>query len=103
MTKLNCCVEHCGNNEHGFCCIDSIEVGGKQAREMTQTCCASYIDKHGARNVTTHPNPEVEISCQAINCVHNCDGACDASHITVGNPDACCCEETECGEFCCKG
>lgn len=102
MTRLTCNVGNCGNNEHGFCCVGSIEIGGKNALESAGTCCSSYIDKQGAHNLTTHPNPQVEIHCKAQNCVHNCDGACDASQINVGNASACCCEQTECCEFCCK-
>ncbi len=102
MTRLTCNVSNCGNNEHGFCCISSIEIGGRNAQECSGTCCSSYIDKQGAQNLSTHPNPQVEIHCQAQNCVHNCGGACDAAQINVGGAQACCCEQTECREFCRK-
>ena len=102
MTNLSCNVGNCGNNEHGFCCVGSIVIGGNNAQDSVGTYCSSYIDKQGAHNLSSHPNPEVEIHCKAHNCIHKCSGSCQENHVNVGNASAVCSQETECCDFCRK-
>ena len=40
------------------------------------------------------------IRCEAGNCLfHKGKSTCTAKEITVGCPDACCCDETKCSSF----
>lgn len=103
MTNLNCCAVNCAHNNNNCCCIGSIKVGGNQAIKSESTCCDSFQEKSGAATNCSHtPNPQVDISCKASNCVHNSNCACNAEHVDIAGYSACDCGETKCSSFCCK-
>lgn len=100
MTKLNCNVKTCANNNKNYCCISSIYVGGKKANYSSDTECDSFIKKNsGFTNSTYDPNPEVDISCEAENCMYNCDKMCTANNINISGLHSCCSGETCCASF----
>lgn len=104
MTKLRCDACSCGYNNNYYCCIDGIQVGGKQATEDEHTCCESFIESKGSMtNSIQTPNPSMEIGCKAANCVYNSACKCEADEVCICGDNACDCEETKCGTFKCKG
>lgn len=103
MTRLDCSVHNCANNNDNYCCISSIYVGGRNAKKKSNTDCESFIKKNnGFTNCTVNPNPNVEISCEANNCIYNSNNICTAESITVTGKCANCTEDTICSSFCCK-
>ena len=104
MTRLDCSVTNCHFNEDRCCCKGDIVVDGKEAKRAQGTCCASFREKRGdsARNAVNEPDKNIEVDCQACNCVHNEDCKCAADHIGIGGSGACKCGETEGMTFCCK-
>ncbi|MSR90608.1 DUF1540 domain-containing protein [Inconstantimicrobium porci] len=100
MTKLNCSVKNCANNNHNYCCISSIYVGGKNADEPEYTDCESFVEKdNGFTNLTVDPNPNVEVGCAAEKCVYNCSHICTADSIKVAGEHAHQAEQTLCATF----
>jgi len=47
MTKLKCDACSCAYNNDYYCCIDSIQVGGREATHKSSTCCDSFAEKSG--------------------------------------------------------
>lgn len=104
MTKLKCSVMNCFYNDDKFCCKGDIMVEGNGAKTAQGTCCSSFRERTGdtARNLAGHPRKNIEVDCQACNCVHNEDCKCAADSIGIGGSGACDCRETECMTFSCK-
>lgn len=104
MTKLECGVMNCFYNENRYCGKGDIMVEGKDAKTAGSTCCASFKERKGdsARNACCHPKKEVDVVCQACNCIHNKDCKCEADHIGINGNNACDCKETECATFSCR-
>ncbi|MEG0308955.1 MAG: DUF1540 domain-containing protein [Clostridium sp.] len=103
MTKLKCDACSCSHNQDYYCCAGSIAVGGKEATNKSSTCCVSFVENNGAMtNSTETPNPQMEIGCQATNCVHNQSCKCEANEISICGDHACNSRETECSTFSCK-
>ncbi len=102
MTSLNCCVENCAYNNHNCCCVGAIKIGGKQATYPARTCCDSFAEKDSAPTSCHTPNPQIDISCKATNCMYNYNCRCSAEHVDISGRFACICGETECSSFCCK-
>lgn len=100
MTKLNCSVKNCANNNDNYCCISSIYVGGKQAEQPEYTDCESFVEKdNGFTNLTVDPNPNVEVGCAAEKCMYNSSHICTADHINVAGEHAHDAEATLCSTF----
>lgn len=99
MTDLGCCVSFCKHNEENKCCRGNIEVGGCHATEPENTFCASF-DERMSDNVTNaccQPNKQLEIRCEAENCMYNENRNCTAGHVDVGHSVAQ--GKTECSTF----
>lgn len=103
MTKLKCDACSCAYNNDYYCCINSIQVGGKDATNKSSTCCDSFEKQTGAMsNYNQTPNPEMIVACEASNCVYNENRKCEASEISICGDHAGKARETECGTFQCK-
>ena len=99
MTNLQCGVSSCANNSQGCCCLQSIEVGGTQASQCADTCCASFQPQNSAmQNGPSQgvPHPNCQISCAAQSCTYNAGGSCTAAQITVRSSPG---QQTECATF----
>ncbi|HKM21449.1 MAG TPA: DUF1540 domain-containing protein [Lachnospiraceae bacterium] len=107
MAKLECGVNSCHYNESNACCRGAINVYGRDAMTMCDTCCGSYEPKnkdHDTNSFTsgcecTHPKDALEISCEATKCVYNDDCRCDAPKVGIAGREARDSEETECSTF----
>lgn len=107
MAKLECGVQSCHFNESNACCRGAINVYGRDALTMCDTCCGSYEPK-GGEHVTnaytdgcgcSHPKDALEISCEATKCIYNDDCRCDAQKVDIAGHEARDSEETECSTF----
>lgn len=102
MTHLDCNVTNCMHNKDNGCCKQKIEVEGSSARECCETCCGSY-DKKGEGSYSNamdrEPKKSLEVDCEALNCMYNVGGYCDAQHIGIVGAGASSCDQTECGSF----
>lgn len=104
MTFLDCSVTSCVYNEDKCCCKGDIKVEGQQAKKINETCCGSFKERNigNASNVEKHISKEIDVACEAYNCVFNENKKCSAEHIGIAGGDACNCGETECASFRCK-
>ena len=104
MTKLKCSVLNCFYNEDKYCAKGDTMVGGKEAKHAGATCCESFKERKSdsVRNAVCHPKKEIEVGCQACNCVYNKEYKCSADCIGISGNNACDCKETECMTFKCK-
>ncbi|MEG1254824.1 DUF1540 domain-containing protein [Clostridium sp.] len=103
MTKLKCDACSCAHNNDYYCCVNSIEVGGKSATKQSSTCCENFEENNGAMtNSTESPNPQMEIGCQATNCVYNGNFKCEANEVSIAGDHACSSRETQCSTFSCR-
>ncbi|MGL5150641.1 MAG: DUF1540 domain-containing protein [Clostridium sp.] len=104
MTHLNCSASNCTHNSNNCCCNSSISVSGANADKSKSTCCSSFQEANGAfANSAQTPNASLEISCNAENCIHNCNCTCEAGSVDISGASACNCEETKCSSFSYKG
>lgn len=102
MTKVKCDVIHCSSNERHFCCRPDIKVDGCDACRSDETFCASYTSI--PQGVTDdvgykHPNEEMPVRCDAVQCIYNADGRCDAAVINVSGHRAHDKRQTACATF----
>lgn len=104
MTKLNCSVNSCAYWCDHLCSKEEIQVDGSFAEKENETCCSSFVPRHGMEvsNSTASASEEMKIQCEATNCLHNQQQECDASHVDIQGSRACTCGETKCSSFCCK-
>lgn len=104
MPRLNCSAANCSYNNSNYCCKNQIQVSGSMAQQAQSTCCESFIESNGAfTNSVQVPNPHLYVSCEAKNCIHNCNNNCEAESISVGGGIAASTSrETECDSFICK-
>ena len=56
MPELKCTVQTCMHNQDFLCRLDSIQVGGSQAKASKETCCDSFEERktQGMENSYTH-------------------------------------------------
>ena len=81
MTQLDCSVTSCLYNQDHYCAKEDITVGGSNAKKASDTCCESFKERSGAPS----------------------NSKCCADSVGIGGgADACQCQDTECGDFCCK-
>ena len=101
MTDLGCSVTNCTYNEDRLCCRREIKVGGKSARDCSDTCCCSYVEKGCgcAKNSSMEPGKKTEIACDATNCTYNNSMVCHAPHVNVKTSKDVTHGETECASF----
>lgn len=104
MTFLDCSVTGCAYNEDRCCCKGEICVEGRDAHRVDETCCRSFAERgeNSARNAAKRISKEIDVTCEACNCVFNENKKCSADHIGIAGGNACTCGETECASFSCK-
>ncbi len=104
MTFLDCSVTGCAYNADRCCCKGDICVEGKEAHREQETCCGSFKERgeNSAQNAAKRISKEIEVSCEACNCMFNENKKCCADHIGIAGGSACTCGETECASFRCK-
>lgn len=102
MTKLTCDVKTCTSNTCGQCSRPDIHVGGNSANTPSDTDCDSFNElRSGTTNAVgdREPNPQMPISCDAVNCKYNNNYECDADAIQVTGASAKQTSQTECETF----
>lgn len=100
MSKLQCTAQNCMYNKEKNCCRGEILVEGREATDISETCCGSFHERTcGCSNDMQTARQEVEIRCEAKDCRHNSFGQCKASSVGISGTHACHCEETECTAF----
>ncbi len=100
MPSLSCSVQNCGNNAEGCCCLNEIKVDGNHPDTPEGTCCNSFTDQVGASNSTSTPNDQLNVMCEATDCVHNKGCTCCADSIDVAGFGASNSLDTQCSSFC---
>ena len=104
MTYLDCTVTGCVYNEDRCCTKGDIRVDGHQAKRTEETCCSSFRRRgeNSVQNAAKRVSKEIDVSCEACNCMFNRDKKCAAEHIGIAGGNACTPGETECSSFCCE-
>lgn len=104
MTNLNCDVANCAYNKNELCSLNSIDVGGKRAKECESTCCSSFVNQSQGSfsSDAGEASPQTEIACKAENCDYNSDCKCHAESINVAGDYASSEGETCCATFKCN-
>ncbi len=86
MTDLVCRALNCVNNHSRLCCLEEIEVGGRDAEHAQETCCGSFADEsRGYSNMldSREAEPETHIVCEAQRCIYNAEGVCSAGDVQI--------------------
>ena len=101
MTKLDCNVTSCMHNADNCCCKSEIIVDGHQAKDCCETCCGSFDENKGGASTNLFKTPEknLEVGCEAVNCVYNEQRHCQAEHIGIAGDGAVEASQTECSSF----
>ena len=100
MGNLNCNAASCVNNCDDHCCLNSICVDGSSACECDDTCCSDYQHKKDSSTNMFHmPKDSLSISCEATNCIQNCNKKCDADHVDISGIKATTEKDTVCATF----
>lgn len=106
MPELRCSVDTCVHNKQFYCELDSINVGGSNARNARETSCESFQERkaggYSNKMDESTPNPLSNIRCEACECVYNDSKKCEAGKISVEGHSACDCGDTECASFRCR-
>ena len=101
MTQLCCNAENCFYNKSECCCKGDISVEGDQDWASDDTCCSSFrergIDSYTDSSI--EPKREIEVSCDAVNCVYNDNYSCGADRIGISGKNASVCDQTACATF----
>ena len=112
MPELKCTVQTCVHNQDFLCRLDSIQVGGSQAKAAKETCCDSfeerkakgmensYVNAYG--NHAETPSDRCGIDCKATDCMYNKECRCVAGKVSVEGSCACQKDGTECATFECR-
>lgn len=105
MPELKCTVQTCVHNKQFLCDLDTIQVGGSDARTSRETCCDSFQERKGDTysDIAGTASDLSNIDCKAVECIYNKDCQCHAGKISVEGSNACQCEGTECATFAYKG
>ena len=79
MPELKCTVQTCMHNQDFLCRLDSIQVGGSQAKASKETCCDSFEERktqgmensytNAYGNHATAPSDRCGIDCKATDCM----------------------------------
>ncbi len=101
MPSLRCSVRNCSHNKEDYCTMAYIEVGGEQATNAGQTCCANFDSTEYAASNTSHEcQTELDIKCLAHGCLYNRDMHCTANTVAMsGATTASCIDDTQCSSF----
>lgn len=103
MPELKCTVQTCVHNQQYLCDLDTIRVGGENAKNPQETCCDSFQErKEGSYMNSMKDASECSaIECKAENCMYNEACQCHAGKISVEGGSAKTCDGTECSTFQC--
>lgn len=112
MPELKCTVQTCVHNKQYLCNLDTIQVGGQEAKTPTETCCDSF-EKKGEGYSNSYSNSYSDsmsgtasdcscVDCKATQCKYNDQCKCNAGRISVEGGDACQCGGTACATFTCE-
>ena len=91
MPKLKCHVNQCVHYSEGMCSKHYIDVDGPNANTKKETCCKSYLLKdsdiynYEFAEITSSPDVQTEVYCDAINCVYEKGQRCFADRIEIAN------------------
>ncbi|MBU3176860.1 DUF1540 domain-containing protein [Clostridium estertheticum] len=103
MSKINCGVLNCSHNDENICYANIINVGGKNARKDSDTCCATFLDSIVYSDLTNivHSNSNGcdVISCNVGTCIYNSNELCSAKSIEVNGENVNLYSETDCLTF----
>lgn len=101
MPELKCTVQTCQHNKEFLCDLDTIQVGGMEARTARDTCCDSFQERRGDQysDITGNASDMTMIDCKAVECMYNRDCECHAGKISVEGSNARKNESTECATF----
>ncbi|MDQ0151222.1 DUF1540 domain-containing protein [Eubacterium multiforme] len=100
MATLRCQVRECTHNRDSYCCNESIAVGGREAMSSSQTMCNDFQEmSYSIMSMEQKPNPNMEIECNAKNCMYNDKQRCIANYVDISGDN--CKEEsdTKCATF----
>ena len=104
MPQLRCSVQTCVHNKELLCDLDTIQVGGDQAKTARETSCDSFQQRtdNGYSNIAEGSvSPLTDIDCKAVECMYNEKCKCHAGRISVEGSQAEKAESTECATFEC--
>ncbi len=101
MTALDCNVKECTHNKDNCCCLGSIEVKGSCADKCDDTCCGSFCSNSSDSftNSVESPKLNLNIICQATDCIYNEHRNCSADHVDISGIHATDEGETVCATF----
>ena len=103
MSKINCSVTNCSHNDETICYANVINVGGKSAKEDSDTCCASFLDaviyNELTNNINEKGNECRAITCNVGTCTYNSNNLCNADSIDVSGKNVNLYSETNCSTF----
>jgi len=103
MKKINCNVSNCSHNKSEVCYSNRLDVKGTGAKNLDDTCCASFLIESTYGNLTNNTNSSSQcdsLICVVENCEHNHNTACNLDSITISS-DTCVklYSETNCNDF----
>lgn len=104
MPELKCTVQTCAHNCQMLCDLDTVSVGGNNAKRAGETCCDSFVERReGSMSNVNHAASDCsEINCKAQECKYNNNCKCSAGKISVEGSNAKQAENTECATFKCE-
>lgn len=104
MTKLECSVNNCIYNEEPYCCKGDIMVGGKEAKNTSETRCESFKERTRdcGCNSVGHKSENIDIDCEAVKCIYNENCKCSANRIGIVGGNAKESKDTQCASFSCQ-
>lgn len=103
MPELKCTVQTCVHNNQYLCSLDSIKVGGENAKDPQETCCDSFQERKDGSYMNTMKAASdcASVDCKASQCMYNEDCRCNAGKISVEGGSAKDSSGTECATFKC--
>lgn len=101
MATLRCGVNECAHNKENFCCNQSIKVGGVHANIAAHTACESFDEKGNemTSSIEQSPNPNMAISCNVSNCIHNENQRCVSNYVDISSSISTYGNTTQCSSF----
>ena len=100
MTKIICGVLNCYLNKDKYCCADSIDVSGENAKSRGATNCETFAPNKGSfKSTTKEVKEQSDISCDVSTCVHNENNKCHSQTIQIHGSNVNRSAETFCTTF----
>ncbi|MDD4000682.1 MAG: DUF1540 domain-containing protein [Bacilli bacterium] len=108
MPKLKCGVDSCAYWHNQICIREGIQVKGDTALDIAETRCSSYRKREKEATDESYKmeigilGPEVfnlEVKCEAQNCVFNKRLSCHAQDIKIDGSRARASRDTFCSSF----